>query len=130
MVHSESEKARLTGIDAVYIPVTNKDQSKQWFVEHFGLSVEGDHLLAGRQEIFLLECRQKQTLTFQTGDWVQEELHYEMPVICFQASDIIQLYEYTKKNHIQADELLDQRWFWEFNFIDPDGNKFKVWQPK
>jgi hypothetical protein len=42
------KKAGLTGIDSVYIPVSNKQKSTDWFVEHFGLVVEGDHLLVGK----------------------------------------------------------------------------------
>jgi hypothetical protein len=44
MKQTNAKKAILSGIDTVYISVSNKQQSTYWFVEHFGLVVEGDHL--------------------------------------------------------------------------------------
>ncbi|MBO9610467.1 MAG: VOC family protein [Paenibacillaceae bacterium] len=126
----EAAAAKLTGVDCVYIPVTNKQEAVAWFVKHFGLVIEGDHLLAGRQEIFLLHADEQHPLYFETDDWLADEKSYKMPVICFQTDDILQLYKYLLKEGIQLEELHERSWFWEFDFYDLDKNKFKVWQPK
>ncbi len=130
MEHLDKKKAALTGIDAVYLPVTDKEKASAWYVEHFGLVIEGDHLLAGKQEIFLIESREHRPLRFETNVWLKEEERFEMPVICFHSSDIAQHYEYAVEKRIHVEELYDRGWFWEFDFYDCDGNKLKVWQPK
>lgn len=119
----------LTGIDGVYIPVTNRQQSEAWYIKHFGLEQGGDYLLAGRQEVFLRERTDQQVLTFRTNDWLENGESYEMPIVCFSTSDISGLYDNTRSNGIRVGELLEHNWFREFDFYDPDGNKLKVWQP-
>jgi hypothetical protein len=127
---NKARKAALTGIDSVYISVSNKQQSADWFVEHFGLVVEGDHLLAGKVEVFLVQANDDQSRNFFTKHWLKNGNQYEMPAICFRAQEIANLYKYAQQHDIKADPLVDRGWFWEFDFYDLDGNKFKAWQPK
>lgn len=72
-------KTVLTGIDGVYIPVSNRKQSEAWYIEHFGLEHGEDYLLAGRQEVFLRERLDQQVLTFRTNQWLENGESYEMP---------------------------------------------------
>jgi hypothetical protein len=53
--NGHERKAALIEIDTVNIPVTDKKRSTEWFVKHFGLVVQGDHLMVGKQDVFLLE---------------------------------------------------------------------------
>jgi hypothetical protein len=89
--HAEVKKAALTGIDSVYIPVSNKQQSTDWFVEHFGLVVEGDHLLVGKVEVFLVHSNEDQPRNFFTVSWLKSGDRYEMPAICFRTLEIAKL---------------------------------------
>ncbi|RAV09193.1 hypothetical protein DQG23_39885 [Paenibacillus contaminans] len=125
----EQKRAALTGIDGVYIPVSNRKQSEQWYIEHFGLENGGDYLLAGRQEVFIRERVDERVLTFRTNQWLDKGGSYEMPVVCFRSSDIDGLYEHARSNDIPVGEMIIHSWFKEFDFYDPDGNKLKVWQP-
>lgn len=125
----EQKRAALTGIDGVYIPVSNRKQSEQWYIEHFGLENGGDYLLAGRQEVFIRERVDERVLTFRTKQWLDNGESYEMPVVCFRSSDIDGLYEHARSNDIRVGEMIIHSWFKEFDFYDPDGNKLKVWQP-
>jgi catechol 2,3-dioxygenase-like lactoylglutathione lyase family enzyme len=129
MLEQIKKKASLTGIDGVYIPVSNRKQSEEWYIEHLGLEHGGDYLLAGKQEVFLRESLDQQVLTFQTNQWLDNGESYEMPVVCFRTSDINGLYDHVRKNDIRIGDLLVHSWFREFDFYDPDGNKLKVWQP-
>jgi hypothetical protein len=92
MEQIDAKKAILTGIDTVYISVSNKQQSTDWFVEHFGLVVEGDHLLVGKVEVFLVEANESQPRNFFTKNWLKSGDRYEMPAICFRAMEITKLY--------------------------------------
>lgn len=98
-------------------------------MEHFGLEHGGDYLLAGKQEVFLRESMDRQGLTFRTNQWLDNGETYEMPVVCFRTSDIAGLYENARSKGIVVGALLEHKWFREFDFYDPDGNKLKVWQP-
>jgi catechol 2,3-dioxygenase-like lactoylglutathione lyase family enzyme len=129
MVEKIIKKAALTGIDGVYIPVTDRKQSEQWYIEHLGLENGGDYLLTGKQEVFLRERLDEQALTFRTNQWLDNGESYEMPVVCFRTSDIDGLYEHARSNGIRIGEMIIHSWFREFDFYDPDGNKLKVWQP-
>lgn len=121
---------KLTGIDSIYIPVKNREQSMAWFIRHFGLEVEGDHLKIGSQlEFFFLETVDETTTNFTTKDWVQGETRFEMPAFCFRAADIIRLFGELKEAGVRVGELIRHGWFSEFDFYDPDNNKFKVWEP-
>ena len=129
LVEQMKRKTVLTGIDGVYIPVSNRKQSEAWYIEHFGLEHGGDYLLAGRQEVFLRERLDQQVLTFRTNQWLENGESYEMPVVCFRTSDIAGLYDYARSKGIRVSELFEHNWFREFDFYDLDGNKLKVWQP-
>jgi hypothetical protein len=97
---------------------------------HFGLVVEEDHLLVGKIEVFLVQSNEDQPRNFFTESWLKSGDRYEMPAHCFRTQDIATLYEYTQQHTIKTEPLTDYGWFWEFDFYDLDGNKFKVWQPK
>jgi catechol 2,3-dioxygenase-like lactoylglutathione lyase family enzyme len=123
------KRAKLIGIDGVYIPVSNRKKSEEWYMEHLGLEHGGDFLLAGRQEVFLRERLDEQVLTFRTNEWLDTGESYEMPVVCFRTSDIDGIYEHLRRLGIRIGDLIVHGWFKEFDFYDPDGNKLKVWQP-
>jgi catechol 2,3-dioxygenase-like lactoylglutathione lyase family enzyme len=123
------KKAAVTGIDGVYIPVSNRQRSEEWYIEYLELENGGDYLLAGRQEVFLRERLDDQVLTFRTNQWLDGGHSYEMPVICFRTSDIEELYEHVRSNGIRMEEMIVHSWFREFDLYDLDGNKLKVWQP-
>jgi hypothetical protein len=53
-----------------------------------------------------------------------------MPALCFRTSDIADHHGYCVTSGIRTNALIDFGWFWEFDFYDLDGNKFKVWEPK
>ncbi|WP_308634595.1 VOC family protein [Paenibacillus silvisoli] len=123
------KKPAITGIDGVYIPVANRKQAEQWYIEHLGLEYGGDYLLAGKQEVFLRERLDERALFFRTNEWLTSGDSYEMPVICFRTSNIDGLYEHAHSNGIRAEDMITHSWFKEFDLYDPDGNKLKVWQP-
>lgn len=120
---------KLSSIDSIYLPVKNKEHSMAWYVNHFGLEIEGDHLKIGQVEVFFLETLSENQLTFTTKDWKQGEDYYQMPAFCFRTNDIEQLYKELKENDVEIEDLIAHSWFKEFDLFDCDRNKLKIWQP-
>jgi hypothetical protein len=81
-------------------------------------------------EKFLVQSNEDQPRNFFTESWLKSGDRYEMPAYCFRTQDIATLYEYAQQHTIKTEPLTDHGWFWEFDFYDLDGNKFKAWQPK
>ena len=126
-----SLKKRLTQIDSIYLAVKNRERSMEWFKKHFGLEQDDENRLRiGNDEVFFLETLDGSTTNILTKDWVKGDDHYLMPAFCFRAVDIETLYNDIKTNGVRTEDLLDQGWFYEFDFYDLDNNKFKVWEPK
>lgn len=46
------KRAKLIGIDGVYIPVSNRKQSEEWYVEHLGVEQSGDYCLQANKKFF------------------------------------------------------------------------------
>jgi hypothetical protein len=122
-------KPKLTSVDSIYIPVKERLKSMNWFLHHFDLIVERDHLKIGHTDLFCLETIDVTTTNFTTNAWQQEEKHYEMTAFCFRADNLRQLYEELKSGNVRVSEIISHSWFEEFDFFDLDNNKFKVWKP-
>lgn len=122
-------RARVTGIDGIYLPVANRKRSEDWYVTYLGVDRREDYLLAGNQEIFLRERLGDETLTFRTNGWLGSGESYDMPVVCLRTSDIDGMHEQLRESGTRIGEIIVHSWFKEFDFCDPDGNKLKVWQP-
>ncbi|MBP1993055.1 hypothetical protein [Paenibacillus eucommiae] len=120
---------KLTTLDSIYIPVKERTKSMNWFLQHFDLIVEGDHLKIGSTELFFLETMDETTTNFTTSAWQQEEKHYEMPAFCFRTENLRQLHEKLINGNVRVTEVISHSWFEEFDFYDLDNNKFKVWRP-
>ncbi|WP_425453284.1 VOC family protein [Cohnella lupini] len=113
----------------MYIPVSSRKKSEEWYVEHLGMEHGEGYLLVGKQEVFLRERLDEQVLTFRTNEWLDNGESYDMPVVCFRTSDIDGIYGHLSKLGIRIGQVIEHSWFREFDFCDPDGNKLKVWQP-
>jgi hypothetical protein len=124
-------KSRLINVDSIYLAVNNRVKSMEWFKKNFGLIQDDENRLKiGNVEVFFLESLDGSTTNILTKDWVKGDDHFPMPAFCFLADDIKTLYTDLKTNEVRTEEIQDHGWFLEFDFYDPDNNKFKVWEPK
>ncbi|QHW31635.1 VOC family protein [Paenibacillus rhizovicinus] len=124
-------KARLARIECVYIPVTNAATAKAFFMKHglITLSPQGNVKLASGQGIFFLETKEKQTSNFVTHDWDDNNEEHEMESVCFEVTQIDELYAQMKADGAAVSELKDSGdCGLGFHFRDPDGNKYMAWQ--
>jgi predicted enzyme related to lactoylglutathione lyase len=93
------------------------------------LSSKGNVKLASGQGIFFLETKEKQSSNFVTHDWDENNKEYEMESICFEVTEITELYRQMKDSGARVSELKDNDGCgWAFHFFDPDGNKYTAWQ--
>jgi predicted lactoylglutathione lyase len=124
-------QAFLKKIECVYIPVINAATTKEFFMKHglITLSSKGNVKLASGQGIFFLETKEKQSSNFVTHDWDENNKEYEMESICFEVTEITELYRQMKDSGARVSELKDNDGcVWAFHFFDPDGNKYTAWQ--
>jgi len=123
-------KPRLTHVDSIYLAVSNREKSMEWFKKHFGLIQDDtNRLKIGKDEVFFLETLDGSSTNIRTKDWIMGEDHFLMPAFCFRAENIRILYHDLNSNGVHTEELQDHGWFLEFDFYDIDNNKFKVWEP-
>ncbi|MEF3309346.1 VOC family protein [Paenibacillus sp. GYB004] len=124
-------QARLKRIECVYIPVTNAAVTKEFFMKHglITLSSQGNVKLASGQGIFFLETKDMQSSNFVTHDWDENNEEHEMESICFEVTQIDELYIKMKDDGERVSELKDNGGCGRtFHFYDPDGNKYTAWQ--
>ncbi|NIK76489.1 putative enzyme related to lactoylglutathione lyase [Paenibacillus castaneae] len=125
------KQALLKRIECVYIPVTNAETAKEFFMKHglITLSPKGNVKLASGQGIYFLETREKQSSNFVTHDWDENNEEHEMEAICFEVNQINELYRQMKDSGARVSELKDSgSCGGSFYFFDPDGNKYTAWQ--
>lgn len=105
-----------------YLPVGNVQQSRDWYVRHFGFETFGD-----------LELRVSPTVLLtliETKDENKVEIKQagkSLPVIGFCVSDVAELHARLRDEGVTVTEIVRHHWGSTFEFLDPDGNKIEVW---
>lgn len=96
-----------------YIPVTDRKQTTDWFMDHFHLKMNtrGNLLLESGHELYLLECRPR--------------FPSPMPVLTFSVSCVDDLWSALKSSGVRIDPIeTDELFGKRFAFYDPDENKY------
>ena len=121
---------KLLRIGTIYIPVTNVENSYEWYVSKLGaeLSYKDDDkaiLNLANQSIFLVKSKENQRSNFY--DWYGEERFS----ITFEVNGLTALEELHKdfiSKDIRVGEIENRGHSGSnFVFFDLDGNKFDVW---
>lgn len=98
-----------------YIPILDKNRTKEWFVHHFhlGITAHGNLQLESGEELYLLEC-QNHSPTIN-------------PLLTFSVSDLHHLWLQIKSNGVITEPIETNELFGKlFVFYDPDGNKYNA----
>lgn len=125
------EQARINRIECVYIPVKNAAAAKAFFMKHglITLSPQGNAKFASGQGVYFLETKEKHTANFITHDWDEQNEEHEMESICFEVTDLDELYDQMSSDGAKVSDLRDSGDCGRaFYFYDPDGNKYAAWQ--
>ncbi|GKU77407.1 VOC family protein [Paenibacillus sp. L3-i20] len=116
-----------------YLPVSNVDRASKWYADTFGLTIKKREpggaiiVLGDGQWFFLLEATNHRNANFMTNQWDGE--NYEMFSLTFEVGNIVELHKKLRETGVAVEPLLDlDGCGLQFKFVDPDGNKFNVWQ--
>lgn len=98
-----------------YIPVKDKNRTKEWFIQYFhlGITLHGNLQLESGDELYLIEC--------------QSYTPSEIPILTFFVSNIEDIRLQLKRNGVKTETIQSNDLFGKiFSFYDPDGNKFNA----
>lgn len=122
-------KAKVKRIECVYIPITNPDESAEWYQRNLGLELRNPvtedqvQLKVGEdQAIFLIKTKEKTTLNYiEVGGT-------EMSVITLEVTNIEEIYNNMKTNGVRIEGINETEGCGDFfDVFDPDGNKISIW---
>ena len=109
----------LNEISAVFIPVKNIEDAKEWYCDLLGLDADGD-IIAGHLYIVPM----KGTGLVLDSKIYSEETIFQTPAFHFDTKDIEAAYTFMKEKGIElVTEIENGHWF---NFKDPDGNVLMI----
>ncbi|WP_445491067.1 VOC family protein [Niallia sp. 03133] len=114
-------KPILNKIGAIFIPVNNIEEARNWYCDIVGLQAGGE-ILSGHLYIVPMEG----TSIVLDSKVYSEENIFKTPPFHFNTNNIKQAYEYMKSKKVELiTEIENNHWF---NFKDPDGNCLMVCQ--
>ncbi|MCJ8007096.1 VOC family protein [Lederbergia wuyishanensis] len=119
------------GINCIYLPVSNIQESAKWYVENLHLellkevhehSTQAQLKISSEQTIFLIKVANIFNLTYFEVDG------NEQCVLTLEVSNIQQLHEKLRSNSIEIDDIEDNDGCGlSFKIKDPDGNMIDIW---
>src|SRR5215217_3247013 len=99
------EESILNAICTVYIPVSNVDQSVEWYRDKLGLQWIGYCFqLASGPSIFLVQSKDRPNMNYRTDDWDGQD--FEMYALTFKVADIHAAHRRVKANGVKVDEVI------------------------
>ncbi|WP_088043143.1 VOC family protein [Bacillus sp. EAC] len=109
----------LNQIGTIFIPVSNVEESRNWYCDLLGLPGDGE-ILYGHLYIVPMNG----TGIVLDSKIFAEENVFKTPVFHLNTNDIEKSYEYMKSKNVElVTEIQHNHWF---NFKDPDGNLLMV----
>jgi len=106
-------------IGTVFIPVSNIEQSRDWYCDLLGVPVDGE-VLYGHLYILPFEG----TGIVLDSKIFSSETIFSKPVFHLNTRNIEEAYKFLKEKNIELlCEIQHDKWF---NFKDPDGNALMV----
>ncbi|CAG9623646.1 VOC family protein [Sutcliffiella rhizosphaerae] len=126
-----SENKVMKGINCIYLPVTNIEESTSWYQRILRLermnditseSTQAQFRITPDQSIFLIKTAEKVNLTYTEIDG------NEQCILTLAVSNIRELYEEIKAMESDISSIEDNgACGLSFYVKDPDGNKIELW---
>jgi catechol 2,3-dioxygenase-like lactoylglutathione lyase family enzyme len=126
-VKAES-RGRILGIGGVFFKTANRDQMREWYSKHLGLTDKGSGaILPWREQ----GDPQKEHMTVWTL-FPASSNYFESPLmINYIVDDLDALLDRLKQEGVKIDPKHMDESYGRFAWIyDSDGNKIELWQPK
>lgn len=124
------QRGRILGIGGVFFKSGNRDQMREWYSKHLGLSDKGQGVTLPWRE---REDSQKEHVTVWTV--FPSSTNYFDPspapfMVNYIVDDLDALLDRLKKERVRIDPKRMNESYGRFAWIyDPDGNKIELWQP-
>ena len=127
MQNSKPElKGRILGIGGVFLKTANRDQMREWYSTHLGLT-EGLTLPWRQHDDAEKEHMTVWTLFPSTTDYIPATQTY---MINYIVDDLDALLDRLQKEGVKIDPKRMNESYGRFAWIyDSDGNKIELWQP-
>ena len=110
----------LNQVGAIFIPVSNIENARDWYCDVLGLPNDGEILF---EHLYILPM--EGTGIVLDSKIYSEQHTFKVPVFHFNTNDIYAAYEYIKSKNIELTTEIQHNWF---NFKDPDGNHLMICQ--
>jgi catechol 2,3-dioxygenase-like lactoylglutathione lyase family enzyme len=123
---------RVTGIGGVFFKARDVDALKDWYREHLGFELEGDKPVS----VFRW-YRREQPDEGGSTTWAlfTEESDYLGPssarfMVNYRVESLDRMLQQLKEAGVEVEDRVEQSEFGRFGWaIDPEGNRFELWEP-
>jgi predicted enzyme related to lactoylglutathione lyase len=113
---------RVTGIGGVFFRARDPKALTDWYAEHLGVPVAGDGF------VVFPESRNTVWSPFEesTEYWPSQK----QAMVNFTVSDLDAMLAQLREAGVEVDEKVEDLEFGRFGWaVDPEGNRFELWQP-
>ena len=121
------QRGRILGIGGVFFKSANRDQMREWYSKHLGLTDKGgDVMLPWREH----DDPQKEHVTVWTIFPASTDYYPTSFMINYIVDDLDALLDRLKQEGVKIDPKRMNESYGRFAWIyDLDGNKIELWQP-
>ena len=121
------QRGRILGIGGIFFKSANRDQTREWYSKHLGLTDKGSGAMLPWREH---DDPQKEHVTVWTV-FPSSSKYYDSPfMINYIVDDMDALLDRLEKEGVKIDPKRMNESYGRFAWIyDLDGNKIELWQP-
>jgi predicted enzyme related to lactoylglutathione lyase len=115
---------RVRGIGGVFLRARDADALRAWYQEHLGIPVEewgGHHYVAAAGDGTVWSV-----FSGETEYWPRAQ----QVMVNYRVADLDAMLAQLRAAGAQVDERVEEQEFGRFGWaVDPEGNRFELWQP-
>ena len=116
--------ARVTGIGGVFLRAADPEALRAWYEEHLGIA-----LLEWGGHVFVAEAGDQTVWSFGAANSDYWPLPQQV-MVNYRVDDLDAMLERLRAAGAEVDEKVDEQEFGRFGWaVDPEGNRFELWQP-
>jgi predicted enzyme related to lactoylglutathione lyase len=117
----------LRNVNCLYIPAKDPDMMHDWFRRYFGLNRDGWTELENRTTIIFIKSEESGRMAYE-GHW-GDKPDCKMYMLQFRVDDVTELHRSLQEGGVKVEDLRDNGGCGrEFDFYDPEGNRYCAWE--
>jgi predicted enzyme related to lactoylglutathione lyase len=117
---------RVTGIGGVFIRSARPDELRAWYAQHLGVDVDAEWGGA------VVRATGGETLVWAIfpGDTEYFGAPEQQVMVNYRVTDLDAILEQLRTAGVEVDDRVEELEFGRFGWaVDPDGNRFELWEP-